>query len=482
MVFSHGVLSLMLLAAAPSALAFSQPKASGSNLFRSPQRSLLQSTVAPEAPANGANAPSTWDEGVEVKTRTSLDVRINGDWYDLTGWRKAHPAGDHWIDYYDGRDATEVMDAFHSEKGRKMYQRLPKSKTENVEQLELATTPDSQTQLNFRQLRSDLEKEGFWERDMKHEATLLGIFASLVITAVLTARSVPILSTGLLGLAMTNAGWLGHDFVHGVDKYSDKLRNFVAVAAGLTPTWWSDKHNKHHALTNEQGVDEDIATDPFLYTWAPDPKQDSPVRKVQHLIFFVPFSALFALWRFDSMATAINAVEQKRTNAKQELYCLLGHYAFLLTAFPLGVWVPAVFMSGLMSALIVTPTHQSEEMFDDYQPDWVTAQFQSTRNAITNNPFSEWLWGGMQYQLEHHLFPSMPRNQYPKLRKRLQAFAADNNIPGGYRESGEFEIQKMNWLLYKKIAEADAVPGAPPTKGRLGQLGAIEPPTEAVTA
>ena len=49
------------------------------------------------------------------------------------------------------------------------------------------------------------------------------------------------------------------------------------------------------------GVDEDIATDPFLFTWAPDPKHDSPLRKIQHLIFYIPFSFLFALWRVDTL-------------------------------------------------------------------------------------------------------------------------------------------------------------------------------------
>jgi fatty acid desaturase len=83
------------------------------------------------------------------------------------------------------------------------------------------------------------------------------------------------------------------------------------------------------------------------------------------------------------------------------------------------------------------------------------------------------LWGGMQYQLEHHLFPSMPRSKYPLLRERLIQFSKENNIPGGYRESGEFEILKMNWDLYKRVAEADPVPGAPPTRGRLGQQGGI---------
>lgn len=408
----------------------------------------------------------------EVECRTTLDVRIHGDWYDLSGWRKAHPAGSHWIDWYDGRDATEVMDAFHSEKARGMWQRLPKSKPATVAQLEQDVVPDSSTQIAFRELREKLEAEGWWERDMVHESKLIGIWVSLVVGAFATASSVPALSIFLTGLAMTNAGWLGHDYIHGVDKFCDKMRFFVAVAGGLGPTWWSDKHNKHHALTNEMGVDEDVATDPFLFPWAPDPKHDSPLRKIQHLIFFIPFSFLFALWRIDTIKVIVNAIEEKRPEAKNELYALMLHYGILLTFLPFNVWIPAVLFSGLMSALIVTPTHQSEEMFEEYQPDFVTAQFESTRNAVTTNPFSEWLWGGMQYQLEHHLFPSMPRSKYPALRPILMKFAEDNKIPGGYRESGEFEILRMNWDLYKKVAEADAVPGAPYSRGH-GQLAAI---------
>jgi len=408
----------------------------------------------------------------EVECRTTLDVRIHGDWYDLSGWRKAHPAGSHWIDWYDGRDATEVMDAFHSEKARSMWQKLPKSKPETAAQLEIDAVPDSSTQIAFRELREKLAAEGWWERDMVHEYKLLGIWVSLVAGALATAHSVPALSVVFTGLAMTNAGWLGHDYIHGVDKFADKMRLFTAAAAGLGPTWWSDKHNKHHALTNEMGVDEDVATDPFLFPWAPDPKHDSPLRKIQHLIFYIPFSFLFALWRVDTMKVIVDAVEEKRPGAKTELYALMAHYLIMLSVLPVGVIIPAVFFSGLVSALIVTPTHQSEEMFEDYQADFVTAQFESTRNAVTTNPFSEWLWGGMQYQLEHHLFPSMPRSKYPALREILIKFAEDNNIPGGYRESGEFEILYMNWDLYRNVAQADAVPGAPYSRGH-GQLAAI---------
>eukprot|EP00816_Leptocylindrus_hargravesii_P001428 CAMPEP_0196819702 /NCGR_PEP_ID=MMETSP1362-20130617/71801_1 /TAXON_ID=163516 /ORGANISM="Leptocylindrus danicus, Strain CCMP1856" /LENGTH=500 /DNA_ID=CAMNT_0042198283 /DNA_START=23 /DNA_END=1525 /DNA_ORIENTATION=- len=409
----------------------------------------------------------------EVECRTSLDVRIHDTWYDLTGWRKAHPAGTHWIDWYDGRDATEVMDAFHSEKARGMWDRLPKSKPEAVKILDEEVPATSKASIAFRELRDQLEKDGWWERDIKHEITLLGIWGGLVAGAIATAHTVAPLSIFLTALAMTNAGWLGHDYVHGVDKWCDRMRYFVCYGAGLGVTWWSDKHNKHHALTNEQGVDEDIATDPFLYTWAPDPEHDSPLRKIQHWIFWIPFSALFALWRVDTLNVVVNAIEEKRPNAKQELFLLLAHYFVMLSVLPFNVWFPAVFLSGFMSAMIVTPTHQSEEFFSEFQHDWVTAQFTSTRNGVMTNPFSEWLWGGMQYQLEHHLFPSMPRSKYPLLKPILQKFAEENNIPGGYRESGEFEILKMNWELYKRVAEADAVPGAPYSRGH-GQLGAID--------
>ena len=463
----------------PSAVQLNRNLAPTRKLFHPLLASVADEAVEAKAP------PQAWEctddlevcEPVaacdEVGCRTSLDVRIHGKWYDLSGWRKGHPAGEHWIDYYDGRDATEVMDAFHSQKAREMYKRLPASSPETSAMLELSVAPYSKTELEFRKLRDDLEEQGWWERDMVHEATQLGLWASCVIAAAATAHSVPLLSMSLLGISMTAAGWLGHDYVHGVDKFSDRLRNFAALAAGLAPTWWSDKHNKHHALTNEQGVDEDIATDPFLFTWAPDPSQDSPLRKIQHYIFWIPFSSLFALWRVDSLQVAMDAIEKKRPGAKGEMYSLLIHYLVLLSVFPVGVWLPAIFLSGLLSAIIVTPTHQSESMFSEYQPDWVTAQFMSTRNAVTTNPFSEWIWGGMQYQLEHHLFPSMPRNRYPMLKEKLQKLAADTNIPGGYRESGEFEIIKMNWELYRDVANADAVPGAPLTRGRPGQQAAI---------
>ena len=64
-------------------------------------------------------------------------------------------------------------------------------------------------------------------------------------------------------------------------------------------------------------------------------------------------------------------------------------------------------------------------MLEEAEDDWVKGQMLATRDATTSNSFTEWLWGGMQYQLEHHLFPTMPRYRYPALVPKIKQLCAD---------------------------------------------------------
>lgn len=216
-----------------------------------------------------------------------------------------------------------------------------------------------------------------------------------------------------------------------------------------------------------------MATDPILYTWAPDPSQDSFMRKFQHYVFWIPFTMLFGVWRVDSVIAAKKNLELKRPGARAELNCIILHYLFMIALFPIQVFLPAVLLAGLIAAFVVTSTHQSEEKFTEYIPDYVTRQFLCTRSVVMSNPISGWIWGGMQYQIEHHLFPSLPRSKLPALKPIIEKFAKDNNVEGGYRESGELEILRMNWETYRQTAMADPVEGAPLTRGKEGQQAAI---------
>jgi fatty acid desaturase len=84
------------------------------------------------------------------------------------------------------------------------------------------------------------------------------------------------------------------------------------------------------------------------------------------------------------------------------------------------------------------------------QYDYVRDQFLSTRNAESWNPVMNWLWGGMQYQLEHHLFPTMPKYRYGALTYRIKQFAKDNGIE--YKVDGMWGILVRNLRTMRKYA------------------------------
>merc|ERR1711871_938868 len=138
------------------------------------------------------------------------------------------------------------------------------------------------------------------------------------------------------------------------------------------------------------------------------------------------------------------------------------HWAAFTAFLPLKTVFLGVWLSGLMTATIVTVTQQSEEIFiqDTLRKyDFTEAQFRSTRDAMCSNWFSDMLWGGMQWQLEHHLFPIMPRYKYKALHPLLREWALKHNIP--FRTSGEMEIIQQNINQLKKLSTLPSVEGMP---------------------
>lgn len=430
-----------------------------------------QSPVHPKGGATcGACAPAIVPLRVllslPARRACRLNVRIDDEWYDLTNWRAAHPAGTHWIDAYNNTDATEVMYGFHSDAALGMIQRLPKPKGAVPD-----LAPPSKATYAFRELRRQLVADGWYKPNVWGETKkLLPWLASTVAGVSLARRATNPLQAFcailLLAVGNTLSGWLAHDYVHGRGWWPTLMRPFGELVGGMSTTWWSNKHNMHHALTNEVGYDEDIALDPFLFLWQPDPKNDNrAMRKLQHWYWPLPYSILFLYWRFDSIKYAMKAKKQG------EALRLGLHWAAFLAMVPAHMLFLSVWLSGLITATIVTVTHQSEELFfgeNLRKYDFIEAQFRSTRNAVCNNPISHMLWGGMQWQLEHHIFPTMPRYKYPAVSKVLKQFAAEHDID--YRETGEFKIIKDNVDLLKKMAMAEPVPGNPTSEPLFKQV------------
>lgn len=188
-----------------------------------------------------------------------LNVRIDDEWYDLTNWRAAHPAGAHWIDAYNNSDATEVMYGFHSDRGIGMIKFLPRSKNppEHVR-------PPTKATYAFRALQRQLVDEGWYRPHVWGEAKkLLPWLVTLVAGVMLLSRKAvgggPLRTLAgiiCLGVSNTLSGWLAHDYVHGRNLFCTAMRGYGELVSGMSTTWWSNKHNMHHALTNEVRCNE----------------------------------------------------------------------------------------------------------------------------------------------------------------------------------------------------------------------------------
>jgi len=101
-------------------------------------------------------------------------------------------------------------------------------------------------------------------------------------------------------------------------------------------------------------------------------------------------------------------------------------------------------------AEIVTATHQSEEILSTASYTFVDDQFRTTRDVYSDSVLFNYLWGGMQHQLEHHLFPTMPKYRYASLVPLVRKFAAENGLE--YRASSAAEIFMLNYQTMKKYA------------------------------
>jgi len=285
-----------------------------------------------------------------------------------------------------------------------------------------------------------------FERKWHIDAFYIGLVVAYFVIGFMLAERWPVIATLFLGLGMQQAGWIGHDYTHGRGKVCDFLGGTVGgIFNGFSRQWWSEKHNKHHVHPNQVGVDDDIANDPVLHLFVPEsPDRDFFLRPYQHYYYHLAYMFLFASWRAQSFMVAW------RNRNWYELTLMAINYAALATL-PLSVSVGSILLGGFLVAEIVTATHQSEDLLLKISHEFAMDQFRTTREVHMTSVFANYLWGGMQYQLVHHLFPTMPRYYYPLMVPKIAKFAKENNVE--YRTASALEIFRMNYETMQRFAQ-----------------------------
>ncbi|BCM94328.1 hypothetical protein IAD21_06235 [Abditibacteriota bacterium] len=266
-----------------------------------------------------------------------------------------------------------------------------------------------------------------------------------------------LLNAAFLGFVSAQVAFLGHDAGHRqiarTARANDLLGYFVAnLVSGVSFTWWLDDHNRHHAHTND--IEEDPNLDyPVL---AFDNSQLENKRGIQRFIvkyqkfFFFPILSLSGI---NLKCGTVKFMYQNRfpTRAVEALLIAI-HYVlyFGLIVGVLGWWaVPFIavhqFFYGILLGGVFAPNHKGMPILEgEARRDFLRCQVLTSRNVYAH-PVTDFMYGGLNYQIEHHLFPSIPRNKMRQLQRIVKKFCKERSVSyyetstlGSYQEIMDF--------------------------------------------
>ncbi|MHB2019369.1 MAG: fatty acid desaturase family protein [Candidatus Xenobia bacterium] len=300
----------------------------------------------------------------------------------------------------------------------------------------------------------DLPQQGNAAMYVKVAIICIGWTASYLGLLLYGPQHVWVTAIALVGLAyFTTAVELSimHDVSH--QSFSDRkwintCWNVTLTLAGASSILWHHKHIvRHHGWTNVRGMDHDIESDGMFRL-----HQDEPYRAMhrwQHVYIWFLYAMLCPNWFWvtDAKQTFGNFY---RLRGKQLAWLwaefvvskishvllfmvfpyMFFHRVAVVAALYLALWLPAgLFISVIFQLAHVTGDQPFPEKPAGGLGDWALHQLTTTADfAVGNRPLS-WLIGGLNFQVEHHIFPRICHIHYPKVQQIVKAYCAEHDVP-----------------------------------------------------
>ncbi len=263
----------------------------------------------------------------------------------------------------------------------------------------------------------------------------------------------------LMGLGMSGIGLsIMHDANHGsyarnatLNALMCRSMNFIG---GSSINWQLQHNTLHHTYTNIDEHDEDIAPPGFL-RFSPN----TPLKKVHKLQFIYAwffYGLMTIMWATTKDFKQLNRYNKmgllaiKKTTYKVELFKLILNKIFYLSyslALPmvlmnthwylvLAGWLIMHYLCGMILALIFQPAHVIEDTTfplpdanGNMEDDWATHQLKTTLDFAQKSWLFSWFVGGLNFQVEHHLFPNICHIHYKKIAPLIKQTAEEFNLP-----------------------------------------------------
>jgi len=277
----------------------------------------------------------------------------------------------------------------------------------------------------------------------------IGGFALIWVGVVLLGDSwFQLVLAALMATALAQLGFLGHDAAHRQVFASSRWNEWTArvvsgALVGLSYGWWMNKHNRHHSGPNQEQRDPDIAPGVIAFTPSAVSGRRGPAAwfaRRQGWWFFVLLPLEGVNLHVQSVRTVLGAapVRQRAVEATLLAVRLVGYLAAVFLLLPPGKAAAFVGVQlGVFGVLLggaFAPNHIGMPIVPaGARPDFLRRQVLMSRN-IRGGAVVGFFMGGLQHQIEHHLFPSMPRPSLREVRGMVRAYCAEHRID--YTETG----------------------------------------------
>lgn len=263
-----------------------------------------------------------------------------------------------------------------------------------------------------------------------------------------------LVTAGYLAVVVTQLTFIGHDAGHRQILASRRGNDAIGLLhgnalAGLSYGWWVVKHQRHHSHPNQVGQDPDVGTGVFVF----DPADAHGLRGLarwrasRQAYLFFPMLLLEGL---SLHAASVRDLASRRgRGAAAEAAMLVAHLAAYLTVVALVLPpLKAVAFVALHQALFglylgctFAPNHKGMPLATRDERDFLRRQVLTARN-IRGGRVADLVFGGLNYQVEHHLFPSMPRPNLRRSQPLIREFCVargvryeDSGVLGSYRQA-----------------------------------------------
>jgi linoleoyl-CoA desaturase len=261
----------------------------------------------------------------------------------------------------------------------------------------------------------------------------------------------------VMGFSMAGLGFtVCHDALHGAWSESprvNRLLGYVFDAIGANGYMWRITHNRlHHFYTNVRGYDDDVEVSPLIRLSPHSPLWR--IHRYQHIYAFAAYALSTVFWVFAKdysyfLRRQLGPYRDMKHPAPAWAFMIASKLAYygLMIVLPLMVLDVAwwQFVIGFLTvhltaglilgvvfqlAHVVEPTlHPAQALASPSPAAWMDTQLRCTNDFARDNRFLDWFLGGLNFQIEHHLFPRISHVHYRKISPIVEAAAARHGIP-----------------------------------------------------